>query len=114
MAMPAARNFSNIHRSSGPGRFGSVGAYQTHGFALACLTTCGGSGEGGAPEPRKPLPGGGDFFLGLSRRTRIMNERGTHRHKKKKALFSPPRLLRSLWGRIFYDSPPIPAQRGRP
>ncbi len=31
--MPAARNRSNIHRSSTPGKPGSVGAYQTHGLS---------------------------------------------------------------------------------
>ena len=46
MAIPASRNFSNIHCSSLPGKFGSVGAYQTHGFDFAFGPTFAGMTNG--------------------------------------------------------------------
>src|SRR6476660_9829384 len=64
-ATPAARNRSNIHRSSGPGRFGSVGAYHTHGFAAAYGSAFAGMRNAVRPDTSNTSPSrGSDFFGG--------------------------------------------------
>src|SRR6478672_10373203 len=69
MAMPAARNRSNIHRSSGPGRFGSVGAYHTHGLAGAYGSAFAGMRKAACPDTSNTSPSSGRFFFGGSAAT---------------------------------------------
>src|SRR5437763_16772649 len=67
-ATPAARNVSNIHRSSGPGRFGSVGAYHTHGFAAAFGSAFMGMRKAVRPDTSNTSPSSGRLFFGGSAR----------------------------------------------
>src|SRR5262249_220720 len=65
-ATPAARNRSNIHRSSGPGRFGSVGAYHAHGLAFAYGSAFAGMRKAVRPDTSNTSPSSGRSFFGGS------------------------------------------------
>ena len=53
MAIPASVNRSNIHFSASLGRPGKVGAYQTHGVALASAAALAGMTKAGRSDERQ-------------------------------------------------------------